>query len=426
MSLPTGLLATPPAAPAYYVAYSGGMDSTVLLHLAHAAKLANLSACHIHHGLQLQADAWAQHCQAQCALLGVPLAVIKVAVDDAHRQGPEAAAREVRYSALRTHMVDAGVLLSAHHASDQAETVLLRLLRGTGVEGLAAMAPLSLLGHQQKLWRPLLKVPRSALADYAQQHGLQWIEDPQNQQPRYARSWLRSQVMPLLRERWPEADAQLLHAAEHAADASVLLKQLAQQLLPQVRTDDGGLAITQLLLLSPAQRRLLLRYWLSLQSLPPVSAAILQRLDTEVLAARSDASPLLRWPGAEFRRYRDRLFAGATLAPVPADFCADWDGCAPLLLPAGLGQLSSTQPQAMQLRFAVPGAHIKPAGDAHTRTLSALCQQAGIPPWWRPRLPLIYINQQLVSIAGHWHTSAAPSLRWQGPHIPGLPVNGQQ
>lgn len=426
MPLSARLLTTPPTAQAYCVAYSGGMDSTVLLHLARVAQLPGLSACHVHHGLQPAADGWASHCQQQCAEWQIPLQLLHVSVANPHPQGPEAAAREARYAALRAALPASTIMMTAHHASDQAETVLLRLLRGTGVEGLAAMLPVSVFGADdttQTLWRPLLKLPRVVLLAYAQQHGLRWVEDPHNGHPRYARSWLRTAVLPLLRQRWPDADAQLLRAAEHAADASLLLQGLAEELLPRVQSDDGGLSISRLLALTAPQRRLLLRHWLRVLALPPVSTTLLQNLETEVLVARADAMPLLCWPGGELRRYRDRLYAGVPLPSPPEDFCLNWDGAAPLRLPAGLGQLSSSRPQAMQVRFAKGGERIKPAGDTHTRTLRQLCQQAGIPPWWRLRLPLVFIGKELVSIAGHWNIAAAPPLHWRVPEAPGLPLS---
>lgn len=419
------LLKSPPPATAYCIAYSGGMDSTVLLHLAHAARLPALSAIHIHHGLQDSADDWAAHCQAQCVTLGVPLQLVRVAVDAQHPQGPEAAAREARYAALREHLPAGAVLLTAHHTGDQAETILLRLLRGTGVEGLAAMSMLSAFGAHT-LWRPLLRTPREALLDYAQRHGLQWIEDPHNRDPRHARSWLRAQVMPALRTRWPDADAQLARAADHAADAALLLTQFADGLLLKLQGENGGLSVPGLLQLSAAERRLVLRHWLQQRGLPPPFAHTLQQLDTDVLPAGATAMPLLRWPGAEFRRYRDQLFAGRTLQAVPDDLCLDWDGLAPLALPAGLGELSTNTPQNMQVRFAVPGLRIRLAGAPHSRSLKQLGQENAVPPWWRSRLPIIFVDRTVVSIAGHWNTQDAPALRWRVRESWGLPASWQQ
>lgn len=425
MSLSPQVLHAVPAASAYCVAYSGGMDSTVLLHLARAAQLPRLSALHVHHGLQDSADDWARQCAAQCEAWQVPLKVLRVNVDRQHPQGPEAAAREVRYAALQTEVSEGAVLLTAHHAGDQAETVLLRLLRGTGVEGLAAMPITTVMGATGlTLWRPLLRVSRAALRQYAEQHALRWIEDPHNSDPQYARSWLRSHVMPRLHARWPDADAQLARAAEHAADATALLTGLAETLLPPLQRDDG-LSVSGLLALTPAERRLVLRHWLAARRLPVPFASALQQLEHDVLRAHAEAMPLLCWPGVECRRYRDVFYASAPLPLLPADFIAEWDGSQPLQLPAGYGALQAPQGflEAVQVRFAQGGERIRPKNDAHTRSLRYLSQQAGVPPWIRPRLPLVFLAGQLVSVAGHWNSAAAMQLCWQAPDFVGLPLS---
>lgn len=189
-------LPTPPPAPRYWLAFSGGLDSTVLLHLLHAHGLP-LEVVHVHHGLQAQADAWAAHCQRVCEGLGVPLQVLRVQVRPAG-EGPEAAARAARYQALGALLRPGEVLVTAHHRDDQAETLLLRLLRGSGVRGLAAMPELAPFAAGQ-LWRPLLGLGREQITAWAVAQGLDGLHDPHNQDPRFARSRLRQQVMPLLR-----------------------------------------------------------------------------------------------------------------------------------------------------------------------------------------------------------------------------------
>ena len=428
MNLSPQVLQAAPAASAYCIAYSGGMDSTVLLNLAVAAQLPNLSAIHVHHGLQLAADDWATGCKAQCSDWGVPLKVLHVTVDAQHPQGPEAAARAARYAALQAHMPQDAVLLTAHHAGDQAETVLLRLLRGTGVEGLAAMPITTPLGTSGlTLWRPLLRASRDALRRYAEQHALRWVEDPHNSDPQYARSWLRGNVMPLLHARWPDADVQLARAADHAADASTLLTGLAETLLPPLRRDDG-LSVSGLLTLKPAERRLVLRHWLASRRLPVPFASALQQLEHDVLRAHAEAMPLLRWPGVECRRYRDVFYASAPLPPLPEEFTVTWDGSQPLQLPAGYGALQAPQgfPEPVQVRFTQGGERIRPKNDAHTRSLRYLAQQAGVPPWLRPRLPLVFAAGQLVSVAGHWNSATAMQLCWQAPDFHGLPLSWRQ
>jgi tRNA(Ile)-lysidine synthase len=209
-----------------WVAYSGGLDSTVLLHRLAACATPGLRAAHIHHGLQPAADGWVRHCRSICRQLGVPLTVRRVRVADDDPRGPEAAARTARYAALRALLREGDVLATAHHQDDQAETLLLRLLRGSGVAGMAAMSEWSDIGRA-RLWRPLLGTPRETLAAYARRNGLGWIEDPHNMEPRYARSYLRAEVLPLLRRHWPQARESLARAARLAGEAAQLLDELA-------------------------------------------------------------------------------------------------------------------------------------------------------------------------------------------------------
>lgn len=416
------VLDPPPPASTYCVAYSGGLDSTVLLHLARAAGLPGLQALHVHHDLQDEADTWAEHCAWQCAQLQVPFTLLRVTVPSNDPQGPEAAARRVRYAAMRAALPAGALLLTAHHAGDQAETVLLRLLRGTGVEGLAAMSMQTVL-DDLPLWRPLLKTPRRVLRAYAESQRLRWIEDPHNAAPRFARSWLRTQLMPVLDSRWPDADTQLGRAAEHAADASYLLARLAAQRLAVLREANGGLSVSGLSALEPAERRLVLRHWLMALRLPVPAAEVLEHLHRDVLCAAPDATPLLRWPGVECRRYRDTLYAGTPLPVLPENLLLEWDGEQPLTLPYGLGTLSSARPQAMQVSFALPGVRLRPTGQPHHRSLKQLAQAAGVPPWWRVRLPIILVNRTVVSIAGRWNTSEDVAIRWQIKPKMGLPAD---
>ena len=415
------LLANAPSAAAWRLAYSGGVDSTVLLHLAAKAGMPGLQAVHVHHGLQSNADAWAQHCAATCQQWRVPLHVERVSIDPNDAAGPEAAARAARYAALHRHLPDGGVLMTAHHRDDQAETVLLRLLRGTGVGGLAAMRPLLPWGAGQ-LWRPLLRYSRAELLAYAQEQGLRWIEDGHNTQPRYARSYLRAEVMPALHQRWPDLAAQLSKAAELSDEASGLLEQLAAQDLAGVgaSASDPFLSIAALARLDPARRNNLLRYWLQQRSLPLPHRDTLQLIGSEVMAAGVDAEPRLAWPGGEFRRYRDHLYALACLPPEPLDWSSDWDGLSILVLPAGCGVLSGEgdTPDTCTVRFGHGGEALKPVGSPHTRRLKQLFQQAGIPPWQRRRMPMIFFGGELIAVADLWRSVSAPQawrLHWSAP-----------
>jgi tRNA(Ile)-lysidine synthase len=387
------------------VAFSGGLDSTVLLHLLARSRARPLIAVHVHHGLQAVADEWAVHCKGQAQAMGVPIEIRRVDIDPGDPAGPEAAARAARRAALRATMRDGDVLATAHHRDDQAETVLLRLLRGTGIDGLAAMRPLTAFapGH---LWRPLLEASRAELQDYAGRHGLRWIEDPHNEDPRYARSWMRHEVMPLLRQRWPGVDAALARAAEHAAEASGLLHELAQADLAPLRVN-GGLQIAPLLALPEARRRNALRSWLrerGVDDLP--SADALVRIEHEVLAAAEDAQPTFFIGDRELRRYRDVLHVLPRLEPAPGVTVVEWSEGDRLDLPAGCGRLlaSAPPPMSLHVRFPQGGEKLCPSTTSRTRSLKNLFQEAGVPPWLRQRTPLLYVADRLVAAGDRWQT----------------------
>lgn len=400
------LLPMPPAPKGarVWLAFSGGLDSTALLHLLHAQGIKGLHALHVHHGLQDTADAWARQCQAQCRRLKVPCEVLHVEIDPKDPAGPEAAARMARYKALRSKMGAGDVMVTAHHRDDQAETVLLRLLRGAGVAGLAAMRPVTTFASGT-LWRPLLQTPRAGILAYAKSAKLKWIEDPHNHAPRYARSYLRQDVMPRLREHWPQADVSLARAAEHCAEATSLLDELALQDLGTLRRDET-LDVAALQALSAARRRNALRYWLGERGFDAPAAAMLERLEREVLQARIDAQPLLNCGAYEFRRYRDQLHVMSPLPSAPSGIELAWDGTGRLELPAGCGVLTSTARKALLhplvIRFPGGGETLRTGGASRTRTLKNLFQEAAVPQWQRLRTPLIYSEGQLVSVADRW------------------------
>lgn len=407
----------------YLVCYSGGVDSTALLHAIKRAGLEPLQALHVNHGLQAQASAWAKHCMACCAKLAVPLQVLRAEVDSHHPQGPEAAARAARYQALRAAMYPGDVLVLAHQLDDQAETVLLRLLRGSGVEGSAAMREHSVF-PPGRLWRPLLGVSRSALMAYAQSQGMGWIEDPHNIDPRYARSWLRSDVLPLLKRRYPALARTLARAAVLAAEQAALLEELATTDLKMLQ-HDGALHIVALKTLSPARQRNALRAWLRGRGFAMPDEDALQRIQSEVLVAPVDAEPLLRCGNYELRRYRDKLYAMPVLPPIPdAAACLVWQAEDHLILPPGCGVLQASRPppRPLRIRFHQAGARLCPSASTHTKTLKNLFQEAGIPPWCRRRTPLIELGGRLVWVPGlpevaDWQRFCAEQ-DWQVHYLP--------
>lgn len=409
-------------APAWWLGLSGGLDSMVLLELLvqarQSAEIPPLHAIHIHHGLHPEADAWAAHCQRACDARSVPLTVVRVSVE----QGAsiEQAARDARYAAFAEVLPEGAELLLAHHADDQLETLLFRLLRGTGVNGLAGMPRRRPLGRGW-LSRPLLDASRAQLASWAQQQGLQWIDDPANQDARFARTALRHQLLPTLREGWPQVDQSLLRLADHAREASELLDELALADMGEaaVPADDPwlqawpSLLLAPLLALSQARQRNLLRFWLRQQGLLMPDQ---RRLDhwLQQLAAGDDAQPQLRLDGRRLYRSSDRLWLVADawpsggepqlLAPVGVQPLLAGNGA--LCCMPSAGGLRAPGAAGWQIRYRQGGEQIRLAGRP-AQSVKQLLQQARVPAWLRPSVPLLYSGGELVSVAGRWNAEQA-------------------
>ncbi len=398
------------------IGFSGGLDSTVLLHLLATdpeARRTGLRALHVHHGLHANADAWAAHCERLCAALGVPLTVVRVDVERAGGLGIEGAARAARHAAFADVLAGGEILALAHHRDDQAETFLLRALRGSGVDGLAAMRPWRAYARGW-LWRPLLDAPRAALRDYAAAQQLQWLEDPANAGTDFDRNFLRHAVLPLLRERWPQANAGFARGAALCAQASDLLDAEDAQALAAARRDPHTLDVAALLALSPPRRARVLRRWIAELELPPLPGNGIARIEGELLAAPRDAAPRFDWHGACVRRWRGLLHAGAIRAPLPAEWSIPWDGSAPLALPTGdTLALHGAQRFDMPLRAHARqgGERIVLPGRTHSHALKHVLQDAGLPPWRRERLPLLSDASGALLAAGDAIVSA-PLAAW--------------
>jgi len=382
--------------------FSGGIDSSVLLHLLHALAPRfgySLAALHVHHGLSPQADAWARHCRRVCRALGVPLSVRRVRVARRSGRGLEAAAREARQAAfLRTR---ADTIVLAHQLDDQAETVLLQLLRGSGTRGASAMPAVGALG-EKRLLRPLLAVPREAIAAYAQAQGLAWVDDESNAHDAITRNYLRLRVGPLLAARFPRWRESLARAARHFASA-----QLDERALLRAFLAEHGLR-------APSEARLL-----------------------EMLKQLAAASPRSRieHDGARLRIYRGRVYleplrgAGGAQPPAAAFLPLTWRGERALRIPAlGAGELRFRRVRgagidaarvaagALSVRLRSGGERLQPDPRRPRRTLKNLFQEAGIPPWRRERLPLVYCGEDLV-----WVPGLGVDCRYRaGPGCPGI------
>ena len=409
------------------VGFSGGLDSSVLLHACAASptlRESGLRAIHVHHGLHRDADAWATHCERTCNALEIPLVVVRVSVEGDTGDGPEAAARNARHAAFNDVLLDGEVLALAHHRDDQAETFLLRALRASGPDGLAAMRPWRRFGRGW-LWRPLLELPRAQLLAYAREHDLRWIEDPGNVDTGFDRNFLRHRVMPLLRERWPHVDAAFARSAALSDEAVHLLDAGDMPALAGARRDDPRvLGVANLMQLPAARRARVLRRWIAELGLPPLPAEGIARIEHELLPAAADRIAGFAWHGALVRRWRDLLHADWQRAPLPADWTRPWDGREPVRLPdggmvalEGAGHFDAN----LLLGARQGGERITLPGRGHSHALKHVLQELGVPPWLRERLPLLSSPQGELLAAGDvvysahldaWLRAHNARLRW--------------
>ena len=409
------------------VGLSGGLDSTALLH-ALAADAAirehGLRAIHVHHGLQADATEWAAHCRNACDSLGVALQVVEVSIDRHDGNGLEAAARKARYAAFATAMEPGEVLVTAHHRDDQAETFLLRALRGSGPDGLAAMRPWRNFAAGWQ-WRPLLDVPRDVLLAYAQHHQLGWVDDASNGDLRHDRNFLRHRILPLLRERWPQVDSAFSRSAVLSADAVELLAQEdALALAVSGTLDPRALSVHALLNLQPARRARVLRRWIEGLDFPPLPGEGVAQIETALLPARADARARFEWRGVVIERWRDLLHVQHLRAPLPADWEVQWLGREPLPLPEGdrlvLEGITSL-PAPLRVAARQGGERIVLPGRTHSHSLKNVLQDLGVPPWEREALPLLFDEAgELMAVADlayaqpfdAWLRHAGGRLRW--------------
>lgn len=431
---------------------SGGLDSTVLLDILWGLSASlgfRLSALHVHHGLSPQADAWARFCAELCQARGIELTVVPVTVDQSSGLGLEAAARAARYRAFAQAEADWVVL--AHHRDDQAETLLLQLLRGAGPAGLAAMPVASTpkRGSGTRLLRPLLAVPRQVLEDYAQARRLSWVEDESNADLRRDRNFLRHRVLPLLRERFPAVDETLARAAGLQGESAALLQALAR--LDGAGAVEGArLRVERLRVLPPERARNLLRWFLAEGGVqPPPGARRLEEALRQLREAREDAEVAISLGERVLRRYQGWAWLVPCVNPPRnARIEIAWRGEARLALPwggaiefepvigAGIDATRLKQgPVAVRLRRG--GERFQPDRERPRRTLKNLLQEARIPPWEREALPLLTCAGEVVWVPGlgvDWGYRCRPGqpgliLHWVGakrPHAPEARDTGEK
>jgi tRNA(Ile)-lysidine synthase len=390
--------------------FSGGLDSCVLFDLLRHVQAAvdfHLQALHINHGISPNAAEWERFCAERCAGAGVPFQATRVNVPRDGGQGLEAAARAVRYAVLMTQPVDAVVL--AHHQDDQAETLLLQLLRGAGTKGLAAMPAMSeyVAGHPILL-RPLLDVSRDTLEEYARARNLRWIEDESNLDLAYDRNFLRHHILPELEKRFPATRVTLARSAAHLGESANLLDEMAREDAAHL-VREGRLDLAGLRTYSMPRAKNLLRYWLAghMSSMP--NTRRLGEIYQQLMNARPDAQVCVRLSDGHVRRYRGEAWFeqqenDGTILEIT------WRGEEVLDIPGGHLTFSRQTGQGLSLARLATGRimvrsrngaeRFRPDCRRPTRTLKYLFQEAGLPPWQRQNLPLLFLEEILVVVPG--------------------------
>ena len=395
----------------YWVAFSGGLDSTVLLHLFARCRSrlpAPLAAVHVDHGLHDDSAAWCEHCRQVCRALDIPFESLQVDALGGPGDSPEAAARVARYAAIAEIMGTGAMLLTAHHLDDQAETLVLQLLRAAGVEGLSAMPRLRLWG---KGWhaRPLLGIQRSAIHAWAVREGLAWVDDPSNAQIHADRNFLRHHVMPQLLQRWPRAHEAIASSASHCADAAYAVHERTARDLHEVATAGGErLCVSALQSLEPSRRHLVLREWLKRLGAPRLSGRRLDDAVHQLLDASADRELRIAWDGVELRRFRGEAWLLRTVPTATPVWC-DWLDDGPILGP-GLGRIRRVSRPGgidvdrwansrVQVGYRRDDFRCQPAGRSGSRSFKKVAQDFAIPPWQREIHPIIYLDGMPAAIA---------------------------
>lgn len=395
------------------VAYSGGLDSSVLLHVIAQLKPQfpqhQFSAIHVHHGLSANADRWLQHCQNRCEQYAIAFTSVKVQIAAAKRTSLEQQARDARYAAIEQNTAPGCRILLAQHADDQLETFLLQLKRGAGPKGLASMAA-HLTKNQREYIRPLLPFSRAQLEEYASVYQLTWVDDESNQDSRFERNFLRNDVLPMLKSRWSGLLKSVSRSASLCAEQQQLLDEVCLEKLQLIKQADDSLSIELLCQQSLPWQKQLLRLWFEQHNVPMPSEAIMQNIGPQLLATDRQSEAEISWAGWCLRKYQDSLYLLNSQSIQPIAQCFTWNGEDTLQLDPYLSLIFNADLHAwtvftaanakIEIRFGQLTERFKPIGKPHSKPLKQWLKAWHIPPWQRQRLPLVYVDGILAMVVG--------------------------
>jgi tRNA(Ile)-lysidine synthase len=414
------------------IALSGGVDSVVLLHLLHQLQKTHhftLKASHVHHGLSKNADKWVKFCEKLCAKLSISLDVNYIQLPQKKALGIEGEARRLRYEKLLQSKTDLVVL--AHHEDDQAETFLLQLLRGAGVKGLSSMAHFD---DRRRLWRPLLNASRTDIESYAKKHQLKWIEDESNQNTDFDRNFIRSKILPSLKNRFTHIIKVISRSASHLAEAQHLLDDLAKLDLKSYLKSSNykrKLQVKTLEKLSLSRAKNVLRYWLEINDQLMPSKDLLDECLRQVLIAKKDATIKIQLSkDFEIRRYKDEIYIVKKNQNKEKNYAIIWAGESEIILPNGQKltfkkvkgkgiHLKFLRDQKLKIRNRQGGEFFKPDSKRPTKKIKQLLQESDVPPWEREFFPMIFVGDELAAVPNF-----GIDQKYQaGPQMTGLEVN---
>ena len=410
-----------------YVGYSGGLDSHVLLHvIIELIGKKRITAVHVNHQLSSNSDIWQKHCEDRCLEIGVNIICKTVSIKN-RGTGIEDAARNARYSVFEKLLKKNDLLILAHHADDQIETMLFRLFRGSGIKGMSGMPISRLLGNGE-LFRPLLPFFRRDLESYASANQINWIEDDSNLDIAFDRNFIRHKLIPTINERWPNSSFKLNRSANIFAESDFLINILAQKdfkIVTEVSERVGwSISIDKLNGFEIIRQKNILRYWFNLHNLTLPSYAVLDNALNQMIGSKIDAEPFVSWGDLQLRRFNKKLYL------LPLNFedpnysvkkkkgrelleknSIKWDGSSHLILPDSSslcvklkikGGLRIDVKKNLEIRFRSGGERCKPQGRSGSNTLKKLFQEYSLEPWLRNNIPLIYIDNRLAAVGDLW------------------------